>query len=266
MRSGFSLKAGRSHAVAAAACMVWLATASFPPFVEAQSGERRWVGAWGTAPISLPPAPPNGSQPANPVFPAPPQVGNRTVRQVVRASVSGSQIRVALTNRFGTKPLRVGAAHVATRATGPALVEKSGGALMFRGKPSVTIEPSAVVLSDPIALDVQAFDDLAIDLYLPDEEWGAASATTYHGSALATSYLSPKGNHVGTAKMPVEATFQQWLFCRVSRCRRPPRPVRSSPSATRSRMAPARRRTPTAAGRTSWRAASERAMAAPRPG
>ena len=212
MRSGFSLKAARFHAVAAAACMVWLATASFPPFVEAQAGERRWVGAWGTAPIALPPAPPNGSQPPNPVFPAPPQVGNRTVRQVVRASVGGSQVRVALTNRFGTKPLRIGAAHVATRAAGPALVAKSGGALMFRGKPSVTIEPSAVVLSDPIALDVRAFDDLAIDLYLPDEGWGATSPTTYHGSALATSYLSPQGNHVGTAKMPVEATFQQWLF------------------------------------------------------
>ena len=71
----------------------------------------------------------------------------------VRASVGGSQVRVALTNRFGTKPLRIGAAHVATRAAGPAIVEKSGGALMFRGKPSITIEPSAVVLSDPVALE-----------------------------------------------------------------------------------------------------------------
>lgn len=213
MRSGFSLKAARSRAVVAAACVAWLATVSFPSLVEGQSGERRWVGAWGTAPISLPPAPPSsGTQPANPLFPAPPQFGNRTVRQVVRASVGGSQVRVALTNRFGTKPLRIGAAHVATRAAGPAIVEKSGGALMFRGKPSVTIEPSAVVLSDPVALDVNAFGDLAIDLYLPDEGWGAMSPTTYHASALATSYLSPNGNHVGTAKMPVEATFQQWLF------------------------------------------------------
>jgi lysophospholipase L1-like esterase len=213
MRSGFLQKTARSLAVAAAVCVVWLATASFPPKVDAQSSERRWVGAWGTAPISLPPAPPSsGTQPANPVFPPPPQVGNRTVRQVVRASVGGSQVRVALTNRFGTKPLRIGAAHVATRAAGPAIVGKSGGALQFRGKPSVTIEPSAMVLSDPVALDVRAFGDLAIDLYLPDEAWEATSPTTYHGSALATSYLSPKGNHAGAASMPVEATFQQWLF------------------------------------------------------
>ena len=213
MRSGFSLRSARSHTVAAAACVVWLATVSFPSVADGQSRESRWVGAWGTAPISLPPAPPSSATPpANSLFPAPPQVGNRTVRQVVRASVGGSQVRVALTNRFGTKPLRIGAAHVAARAAGPAIVEKSGGALMFRGKPSVTIEPSAVVLSDPVALDVKAFGDLAIDLYLPDEGWEAISPTTYHASALATSYVSPKGNHSGTGKMPVEATFQQWLF------------------------------------------------------
>ena len=53
-------------------------------------------------------------------------------------------MRVALTNRFGTKPLRIGAAHVATRAAGPAIVEKSGGALMFRGKPSVPWTPESI--------------------------------------------------------------------------------------------------------------------------
>jgi lysophospholipase L1-like esterase len=199
--------------VEAALCVALLAAISFPILVEGQSAERRWVGAWGTAPISLPPAPPSsGTQPPNALFPAPPQVGNRTVRQVVRASVGGSQVRVALTNRFGTKPLRIGAGYVATRSAGPAIVERSGGALMFRGKPSVTIEPSSVVLSDPVALDVKALGDLAIDLYLPDEGWEATSPTTYHMSALATSYLSPKGNHVGTAKLAAEATFQQWLF------------------------------------------------------
>ena len=213
MRSWFALRSARSHTVAAAACAAWLATVSLPSVADAQTGERRWVGAWGTAPISLPPAPPSsGAQPANQLFPAPPDVGNRTIRQVVRASVAGSQVRVALTNRFGTKPLRVGAAHVATRSAGPAIVEKSGGALMFRGKPTVTIEPSSVVLSDPVALDVKALSDLAIDLFLPDEGWGATSPTTYHASALATSYVSSKGNHAGAAKMPVDATFQQWLF------------------------------------------------------
>ena len=82
MRSGFSLRSARSHTVVAAACVVWLATVSFPSVAGGQSRESRWVGAWGTAPISLPPAPPSsGTPPANPLFPAPPQVGNRTVRQ-----------------------------------------------------------------------------------------------------------------------------------------------------------------------------------------
>ena len=77
-----------------------------------------------------------------------------------------------MTNRFGTKPLRIGAAHVATRSAGPAVVEKSGGALMFRGKPTVTIEPASVVLSDPVALDVKAFADLAITIDAPADRGG----------------------------------------------------------------------------------------------
>jgi lysophospholipase L1-like esterase len=214
MSSGTFRNASRHfRTTAAAVALTWLASAGVPSFVAAQSGERRWVGGWGTAPISLPPAPASSKpQPANPAFPAPPQVSNQTVRQIVRTSVGGSQVRVALTNRFGTKPLRIGGAHVALRADGPAIVEKSGGALAFRGKPTVAIEAGSMVLSDPVSIDVKPLSDLAIDLYLPEEGWGAGSATTYHASALATGYLSAKGNHAGAAKMPVESTFQQWLF------------------------------------------------------
>jgi lysophospholipase L1-like esterase len=197
----------------AAVVLLWLTTAGIPSFLAAQSGDRRWVGAWGTAPISLPPAPASGAaQTPNPAFQAPPQVANRTVRQIVKSSIGGSQVRVALTNRFGTKPLRIGAAHVALRADGSTIAEKSGGALAFRGKPTVTIEPGSMVLSDPVSLDVKPFADLAIDLYLPDEGWMATSPLTYHSAALTTSYLSASGNHAGAAKLPVESTFQQWLF------------------------------------------------------
>jgi lysophospholipase L1-like esterase len=197
----------------AAVALAWLTAAAIPSFVAAQSGETRWVGAWGTAPISLPAArASSNAEPANPAFPAPPQVSNQTVRQIVRTSVGGSQVRVALTNRFGTKPLRIGGGHVALRAEGSAIVERSGGALAFRGKPTVTIEPGSMALSDPVSIAVKPLSDVAIDLYLPDEGWGATSPTTYHSAALATSYLSAKGNHAGAAKLPVESTFQQWLF------------------------------------------------------
>ena len=66
------------------------------------SGSPRWIGAWSTGLLAVLP-PPAGSPapPAAAAFPSPPRVANQTLRQIVRVSIGGTQIRVALTNRFG---------------------------------------------------------------------------------------------------------------------------------------------------------------------
>ena len=51
---------------------------------------------------------------------------NQTLRQVVRASVGGSRVRVVLSNAFGTAPLTIGAAHIALRDKDDA-IQASGG-------------------------------------------------------------------------------------------------------------------------------------------
>ena len=62
---------------------------------------------------------------------------------VVRASIGGSMVRVRLSNAFGTLPLTLGAVHLAQRGTGSATVAGSDHALLFNGKPSVTIPAGA---------------------------------------------------------------------------------------------------------------------------
>ncbi|MEP7247675.1 MAG: SGNH/GDSL hydrolase family protein, partial [Gammaproteobacteria bacterium] len=64
-----------------------------------------WVQTWGAAP--LPPSPAMGPLPATPSF------VNQTIRQTVRVSVGGARIRLRLSNEYGTKPLAIGAVHVA---------------------------------------------------------------------------------------------------------------------------------------------------------
>ena len=93
---------------------------------------------------------------------------NQTLRQIVHVSVGGSGARVRLSNSFGVTPLVVGAAHLAVRDTGAAIVPGSDRRLTFGGFPYVTIAPGAHVMSDPVALDVPALADLAISLYLPE--------------------------------------------------------------------------------------------------
>lgn len=177
------------------------------------TGKDRFVGTWATGPVALPP-PAAGArnQPSASPFGQAPHIANQTLRQTVRASIGGTQVRVVLTNRFGTAPLRIGGAHVGVRDEGPAMVKGASSRLTFRGRPSVTIAAGSMVTSDPVAFTVPAMSELAIDLYFPDDSWATTSPATYHPSALTTNYLSPPGNHSGAVRMPVESTFQQWFY------------------------------------------------------
>ena len=202
------------HVIIATALAVALLAPIVPVTAQAQgSRANQWVGTWASGPVALPPsAAPAGNPPEASPFGNPPRIANQTLRQIVRTSIGGSQVRVALTNRFGTTPLRIGGAHVAIREKGSAIVERLSARLTFRGQPSVTVEARSMVVSDPVVLAVPALSDLAIDIYLPDDLSNATSPATYHPSALTTNYLSPPGNHSGAARMPVGSTFQQWFY------------------------------------------------------
>jgi lysophospholipase L1-like esterase len=121
---------------------------------------------------------------------------NATVRQLVALSIGGQEIRVRLSNAFGTQPLLFGAASVAVQAKGAALVPGSSVALTFGGSPEVTATAGEVVYSDPVSMTVQAGETLAVSVYVP----GAALASVHPCCApKISSYFTPNGsgNHVG---------------------------------------------------------------------
>ena len=73
----------------------------------------------------------------------------------MHTSIGGDQVRVRLST-FGESALTIGAAHIALRASGAAIVPESDRTLKFGGEASITIPPGAVVISDPVALQVPA--------------------------------------------------------------------------------------------------------------
>jgi lysophospholipase L1-like esterase len=168
------------------------------PAAFAGNGNEHWVGTWGTAMHSPAPGPPGLT---NPGF------NNQTLRQIVHTSVGGNQVRVRLST-FGASALVIGAAHIALRDAGAEIVPESGRTLTFGGQPSITIPPGALVLSDPVDLDVPALGDLAVSIYVP----GNTGPATWHFVALQTSYISPPGDFSGSAVMPVAATTQAWFW------------------------------------------------------
>src|SRR5262245_13390931 len=184
------------------------------------SGGEHWVGTWATAevgrpqtpPVVLVATPPGQTAAAPPPAPAPfLHFNNQTLRQVVRVSLGGNRLRVVLSNRFGTAPLTIAAAHVALRQSDAAIVSQSDRALLFSGRPTMTIPSGAVVYSDPVDLTVPAQADLAVDVYLPGET-NTPSPLTMHAGALQTSFVSQTGNHAGASMLPVVATTTSWFL------------------------------------------------------
>jgi len=137
---------------------------------------------------------------------SPLHVNNQTLRQIVHVTLGGSRLRVVLTNVFGTAPLSIGAAQVALRDHDASILPPSSRALTFDGSPATTIPAGTIVLSDPVALDVRDFADLAIDIYLPNDTATMRSPITTHAASWQTNYLSTAGNHVGAASLPVQTT------------------------------------------------------------
>ena len=161
------------------------------------NNDQHWVGTWSTA-VHPPDA---GFGITNPGF------NNQTLRQIVHTSVGGDQVRVKLST-IGASALVVGAAHIALRDAGAAIVPGSDRTLTFSGHPSITIPASAAVLSDPVDLHVPDLGDLAVSIFVPESTGPAA----WHFAAFQTSYVSPAGDFTASTVMPVASTTQAWFW------------------------------------------------------
>jgi len=135
------------------------------------------------------------------------QFASQTLREVVRTSVGGDQVRVRIANTFGTAPLVIGAAHVAVSAGGAAIVPGTDRALTFGGRSSVTIAAGAPAISDPVGLHLNAVSDVAVSLYLPDLT--QAGTTTF---LQGNSYVSPVGDFTASNDIPAATKLGQWPF------------------------------------------------------
>ena len=94
---------------------------------------------------------------------APLQFNAETVRQDMRLGASADALRFRISNELGDAPLHV--SHLAVRKVGQA-----GGALpvLFNGRSDIVVPVGAALISDPVALAVPAFADVALSLYFPE--------------------------------------------------------------------------------------------------
>lgn len=134
---------------------------------------------------------------------------NQTVREIVHTSIGGDTVRIKLSNVFGMQPVIVASTHIAlsSPATAGNITAGSDRALTFSGKPTVSILPGALVLSDPVKLAVPVLGDLAVSLYFSD----TTMTTTLHYSAQQNSYVAA-GDATSAETLTDPQAVTSWAF------------------------------------------------------
>ena len=193
----------------------WLSTAiaallalAFAPTASAATrcGGSHWLGAWA----------------ASPAFAQDRVLENRTLRLVVNPTTGGRVVRVHVSNRFGTSPLRIGRVTIARRASGAALVAGTVRTLRFGGRRSATVAAGADAVSDAARLRVKAFRDLAVSIHVERLTGGV----TFHPFAFQTSYEGT-GSHAADARRRGLHGDDQGLAPALGRRRRAHRAARA---------------------------------------
>jgi lysophospholipase L1-like esterase len=188
---------------------------SVPTTTHAQAGSsprasEHWVTTWATAQQLAPTRLPFGrGEPVQPppVARVPATLKDQTVRMIAHASLGGRRVRMALSNALEKPTLRVGAAHVALRANGPAIVSATDHPLTFGGRTSTNVPPGTMVVSDPVDLAVPALTDVAVSLYLPED----TGMPTVHPDGMHTAYIAP-GDATAAATLTASATTTAYLW------------------------------------------------------
>jgi lysophospholipase L1-like esterase len=116
---------------------------------------------------------------------------------IIAPHLGGSIVRVHLSNRFGSAPVTLGPVTIGVAGPRAALVAGSTRSVTFTGTGSITIPAGQDAISDPVALSVRGFQDLAISVYVA----GPLRSPTEHWITRQTSYLTPpnSGDHSADA-------------------------------------------------------------------
>ena len=156
----------------------------------------KWVGAWATGLVTVDKS----------------AFKNQTLRLIVRPTLGGKRLRIRLSNLYGNQKLVIGAARIARRdGASERTVLGSDRKLTFGGEAAAMIGPGALIVSDPVALDVEPLADLAVSLYVPGEV-PESFPITGHGNCHQTNYLSAEGDHTAAAAFPVKEKTENWYF------------------------------------------------------
>lgn len=178
--------------VVAALAFVERATAEVPSAikvaapVESRCAGDHWVGAWLAAPQGSSLGRPD-DLPWGEADGLARTFTDRTLRMVVTPNRGGSALRVHLGNTFGTAPVTIGAASIASRVGGASA--RTLEPLTFAGSRSAVLDAGERIVSDPLLVSVAPFEQLVVSIAVD-----GTAVLDHHQWAQVTSYATPPGS------------------------------------------------------------------------
>lgn len=141
----------------------------------------RWVASWAASPQ---------------VVSTTKTFTNQTVRQLMYVSAGGDQIRVRVSNVFGTGPLVIDSMRVARSSGDTSIDVATDRPVKFSGQERLSLAAGQEIWSDPIDLAVSAQGVIAVSAYVS----AAAPVTTGHT-------FGQQDNFVGAGNVASSASF-----------------------------------------------------------
>ncbi|MFW5982148.1 MAG: SGNH/GDSL hydrolase family protein [Halanaerobiaceae bacterium] len=155
-----------------------------------------WVGTWATSPQLV----------EDHNMPPDPGLANNTLRQIVRVSIGGEQIRLKFSNQYGNSPMELKSVYLAESKVGRSSINTDTEKVVtFEGNESVTIPAGETVISDTIDYNLPSLTTMAISINFGD----TPDKLTGHPGSRTTSYLQ-QGNFINAPSLIIAKTIDRW--------------------------------------------------------
>ncbi|RKN41234.1 SGNH/GDSL hydrolase family protein [Streptomyces hoynatensis] len=132
----------------------------------------------------------------------------QTLRQTVRLSIGGERLRIRLSHRYGTAPLRVAGLTLGAGAGGAAVEPGTLHEVTVNGRAAFTVPAGADLATDAVPLTAGALSRVTLSLYLAEPSGPA----TYHAQALTTTYRAEGDHRADLGGTGFAAASASWYF------------------------------------------------------
>ncbi len=133
-------------------------------------------------------------------------VDQATVRQLATVPIGGSEVRLRISNLFGTAPLQIGHVTVAQSTGGAGIAASTLRNVTFGGAAGAVVPIGGDLTSDPVIFPVSAGETLTASIYVT-----APDSVTVHpwGNHGPVSFATANGTPDATAQ-PAATGFPYW--------------------------------------------------------